>query len=71
MACNATMNLQMVGKFEKLLQIKELNTNNKVGTLFVHTQCQKVDTITLKFKKICVTFIKPEKSGEEEVFMKG
>ena len=65
MACNAVMNLQMIGKFEKLLQIKDLETNNKVGTLFVHTQCLKVDTSTLKFKKLFVKFKNPEKSGEE------
>ena len=61
----------MIGKFEKLLQIKELKTNTKVGTLFVHTQCLKVDTMTLKFKKIHLKLIHPEKSGEKEVFIKG
>jgi len=51
--------------------IKDLKNNQTIGHLFVHTQCLKVDTVTIKFKKIHLKILNCNNCHEKEVFIKG
>ena len=41
-----------------------------LGSLFVHTQCLKVDTVTMKFNKILLNLKKFSECGEKSILMR-
>jgi hypothetical protein len=68
---NGIMNLMMLGKFDKKITLRDMESNQQIGYLLVQTQCLKVDTVSVTFRNIVLTLENSQQHPGLEIMMKG